>query len=300
MTSTTPISGARASGSVPAVDHRAVLVPLDGSAISEHALEPARWLAAHLGATVHTVIVGFVDDVRWYTSYVRSLRQRWPQVTPHFVAGLDVPRGIADTASDVDGLVCIGTHGRARTAAILGSTFVEVARALPEPLVAVGPRARVAPWDVRRVVACVDGTAGSEQGLPLAAGWARRLDATLDVVMVVDPLAPLSTYGERHRRGPLLDPTAYVTALRDSPTVAGLDVDAHVVFDPLGPDQGLADHLAAHPAALVVVASRLRTRFDRALHGSATARIVHACPVPVLVQPALTPAVPTERSQAWT
>jgi nucleotide-binding universal stress UspA family protein len=297
MTSTTPISEARASGNFAAVDHRAVLVPLDGSAVSEHALEPARWLAAHLGATVHTVIVGFVDDTRWYTGYVRSLRHRWPQVTPHFVPGLDVARGIADIADDIDGLVCMGTHGRARSAAVLGSTFVDAARTLTQPLVAIGPVAQVPPGQVRRVVACVDGTARSEQSLPLAAGWARRLDATLDVVAVVDPLAPLPTHAERHREGPLLDPTAYVTGLRRLPGLADMDVEAHVVFDPLGPDEGLVDHLAAHPAALVVVASRLRTRVDRALHGSATARIVHACPVPVLVQPTVPPAARTDWSK---
>lgn len=286
MTSTTPISGGRANGSFAAIDHRAVLVPLDGSTISEHALEPARWLAAHLGATMHTVIVGFVDDPRWYTAYIGSLRRRWPQLVPHFVPGLEVARGITDTAHDIDGLVCMGTHGRSRTAAVVGSTFVDVARTHTEPLVAIGPEAQVPQRDARRVVACVDGTGTSERILPLAAGWARRFDATLDIVAVVEPLASLSTHGERHRQGPLLDPTAYVTELGRLPQLAGIEVESHVVFDPLGPDEGLVDHLAAHPATLVATTSRLRTRFDRALHGSTAARIVHASPVPVLVQPA--------------
>jgi nucleotide-binding universal stress UspA family protein len=292
MTTTTPFPGARTSGTLVPVDHRTVLVPLDGSDLSEHALEPARWLAAHLGATVHTVVVGYVDDPRWYTRYTQSLRERSPQLVPHFVAGLDVASGIVDLAAQLpDCLVCIGTHGRSRSAALLGSTFVDVARSQPEPLVAIGPHADVPRCDARRVVACVDGTATSEQILPLAGGWARRLDATLDIVAVVEPLPPLPTHGERHGRGALTSPTAYVTELTRRPELVGLDVEAHVAFDPLGPEQGLVGHLAIHPATLVATTSRLRIHVDRALHGSTASRIIHASPVPVLVQAATWPAV---------
>ena len=291
MTTTTPLPGARTGGTLVPVDHRTVLVPLDGSRLSENALEPARWLAAHLGATVHTVVVGYVDDPRWYAEYSRSLRLRWPQVVPHFVGDLDVAGGIADLAGKLPGcLVCLGTHGRSRSAALLGSTFVGVARSRSEPLVAIGPHAGVPRHDTRRVVACVDGTATSEQILPLAGGWARRLDATLDIVAVVEPPAPLPTHGERRPGNPLTSPTAYVTELAHRPVLSGLEVEAHVALDPLGPEQGLMDHLATHPATLVATTSRLRLHLDRALHGSTASRIIHASPVPVLVQPAVLPA----------
>jgi nucleotide-binding universal stress UspA family protein len=98
MASTIPSFGARPGGTLASVAHRTVLVPLDGSVLSEHALQPARWLAVQLGATVHMVIVGFVDDARWYAEYVRSLRHRWPQLVPHFVGDLDVAGGIGDLA----------------------------------------------------------------------------------------------------------------------------------------------------------------------------------------------------------
>ena len=288
MTTTTPLLGARTGGTLVPVDYRTVLVPLDGSVLSEHALEPARWLAAHLGATMHTVIVGFVDDTRWYTQYTRTLRQRWPQVVPHFVGDLDVATGIVDLAGELPGcLVCIGTHGHSRSAALLGSTFVDVARSQPAPLIAIGPRGTVPERDAHRVVACVDGTGTSEQILPLAGGWARRLDATLDIVAVVEPLRPLRTHAERHRSSPLADPMAYVTELTRYPALAGLDVEAHLSFDPLGPEQGLGAHLVDHPATLVATTSRLRIHVDRALHGSTASRIIHASPVPVLVQPAV-------------
>jgi nucleotide-binding universal stress UspA family protein len=285
MTTITPLPGerGRTGGTLVPVDRHTVLVPLDGSRLSEHALEPARWLAAHLGATVHTVVVGYVDDPRWYVQYARSLRLRYPQVVPHFIGDLEVAKGITQLAARLPAcLVCLGTHGRSRTAALLGSTFLSVARAQAEPLIAIGPAAGVPRRDARRVVACVDGTATSEQILPLAGGWARRLDATLDIVTVVEPLPPLATRdGHQHHDG-----NAYVTELTRRPELAGLDLEAHVAFDPLGPEQGLIDHLADHPATLVATTSRLRTHLDRALHGSTASRIIHASPVPVLVQPA--------------
>jgi nucleotide-binding universal stress UspA family protein len=283
----TSVSGAPAGESIVAVDHHAVLVPLDGTRLSEHALEPARWLAANLGATVHTVIVGYVDDPSWYTRYVTSLRNRWPQVVPHFVGDLDVAGGIVDTARALPHcLVCMGTRGRSRTAALLGSKFTDVARSRAEPLIAIGPNAATPERDARRVVACVDGTPTSEQILPLAAGWARLLAAHLDIVAVVEPPPPLPTHSERHHRSPFVDPAAYVTELAHRPALVGVNVEAHLAVDPLGPEQGLADHLRDHPAALVATTSHLRAHHGRALHGSTAARIIRSCPVPVLVQPA--------------
>jgi nucleotide-binding universal stress UspA family protein len=296
MTPTTPIAGTRTGGIVIPTDHHAVLVPLDGSAVSEHAIQPARWLARRIGAEVHTVVVGYIDDSGWYDSYLTTMERKWPEIVPHFVGDLDVASSIVHTARRLPGcLVCMGTHGRARSAALLGSTLTDVARGLGGPLVAIGPKATVLRHDERRVVACVDGSPTSEQILPLGAEWAVRLGAELDVVVVLEPMASFPTHAERHRPESLLDPTAYVTALArraDLDGVAG--VSAHVAYDPLGPEQGLADHLRRRPAALVATTSHLRTRFDRALHGSTAARIIHAAPVPVLVQPVAEPTHPTD------
>jgi nucleotide-binding universal stress UspA family protein len=286
MTTITPIPGALAGGDL-SVDHGAVLVPLDGSELSERAVEPARWLAALLGTSVHTVVVAFVDDSGWYRDYIRSVIRRWPQVTPHYVDEPGATHGIVETARSLDHcLVCMGTHGRSRSAALLGSTFTDVARTDQRPIVAIGPRSSVPASSAHRIVACVDGTPMAEQILPVAAAWARRLGATIDIVAVVEPTPPLPNHRERHGAGLLVDPGAYLDELARRPELAGLDVETHVAFDALGPEEGLLDHLRNHPAMLVATTSRLRTHVDRALHGSTAARIIHSCPVPVLVQPA--------------
>jgi nucleotide-binding universal stress UspA family protein len=271
------------------VDHGAVLVPLDGSDLGERALRPAAWLADRLGAGLHTVTVGMAANSPWYRGYAASLRQRWPRIVPHCYDEHGLVHGIDQVARSLHNcLVCMGTHGRSRTAAVAGSNFVDVARSHVEPLVAIGPRAIAPDPDTpRRIVACVDGTPTSEQILPLAAAWARRLDTSLGIVAVVEPTPPLPNHGERHDDGPLIDPGSYLAHLVERPEFDGLPFDAYVVTDALGLDQGLIDHLQSHPAMLVAATSHLRTSIDRAVHGSAVAKLVHACPVPVLIQPAI-------------
>jgi nucleotide-binding universal stress UspA family protein len=272
--------------------HDTVLVPVDGSELSERALGPALWLAGRLGAEVHAITVTHGDDGGWHSRYERELGDRWPDVLAHHLARPTVVAGIEAMVEKLPGsLVCMATDGRARAAALVPSMFTSVARTCARPLVAVGPEATVPQDGVERLVACVDGTSASEQALRLAAGWARRLGAQLDLVAVATPPSPLHIPGDRRHPSWLTDPSAYLAELTGRDDLAGLHVGVHALFDPIGPAQALADHLYWDPATLVVVASHLRTHLDRALHGSTTARIVRACPVPVLVQPAFEPAV---------
>jgi nucleotide-binding universal stress UspA family protein len=300
MTPTTPAPaskpGASAGGDVVAAAHASVLVPLDGSALSERALEPARWLADRLGAQVHTVTVTYGDESGWYDQFAHDLRERWPQVVPHHAVRPTATVGISAVANDLPGaLVCMATHGRARTAAVLGSTFTSLARSHPAPLVAVGPDAAVLTRRADRIVVCVDGTPSSERALPLAASWALRLGTRLDLIAVTESKAPFA-HGEHRHPAWQDNPSAYLATLARHPELAGVEVRTDVLIDPLGPAQAISDLLFWHPAQLVVTASHLRTNVDRALHGSTTAQIIRSCPIPVLVQPAVQPESPPRSS----
>jgi nucleotide-binding universal stress UspA family protein len=76
-----------------------------------------------------------------------------------------------------------------------------------EPLIALGPAADNPGWSPRprgwpeplsvpRLVACVDGSATSEQILPLAAAWAAALDMSLTIITVIED-APEPTHPSR-------------------------------------------------------------------------------------------------------
>ena len=270
---------------------RTVLVPLDGSPLAERALLTAGWLARHLEAELHVVAADITrSELWWYQRYLDELVEERPEVTAHRSNDPDVARTVHDLAGQLGPtVVCLATHGRARGAGLLGSTFSAIAAAGTSPLVAVGARARpFGPGDVPdRIVACVDGTETSTAILPEAAAWARRLGMSLTVVTVVEP-APRPWVPHAHRQrafGPQGDPDECVRSLVGRPELAGLDVDGLVLWDPIGPDVALFEHLERRPATLLALTSHARTGVARVVLGSEAARIVHGSPLPVLVRP---------------
>jgi nucleotide-binding universal stress UspA family protein len=274
------------------LDCRTVLVPLDGSAGAERALPTAGWLARRLDAELHVLAaeVGR-SDAWWYDRYLDELRAAHPEVArAGGVPDSDVAHAVHQAARRVGPtVVCLATQGRGRTAALLGSTFSAVVSGHGEPLVAVGPLVRQAPTDTvgGRIVACVDGTPSSAGILPDAAAWARRLGMTLSIVTVAEPAPPAWVPRALRGRafGPLDDPDDHLRELAGRPELAGLAVDTQVLWDAVGPDVGIFDHLARRPATLLAVGAHPRAGLARVALGSEAARIVHGSPVPVLVRP---------------
>jgi nucleotide-binding universal stress UspA family protein len=258
----------------PAARYRAVLVPLDGSDEAERALGPAAWLADRFGADLHLIAAGIHRAERfWYENYLDGIADRHPRATPHLGNQVAVVPAIRELAGQLDPcLVCASTHGRSRSAAVLGSTFTALALAGRQPLVAIGPAAvpHLGP-DPRRIVACIDGTPPSEQVIPAAAAWARALGCSLSLLTVVAPGDAVSVL--------------YVQRLALHPALNDLAVDAVVLHSSAPAHRVLVDHLGQRPASVVAVTTHARTGVARALVGSEAARITHESPVPVLVQP---------------
>jgi nucleotide-binding universal stress UspA family protein len=89
----------------------------------------------------------------------------------------------------------------------------------------------------------------------------------------------------RRRFGPSGDAEAFLRSVTGALGAAGADVTTQVVWDPISPAEGIRSYLREHPASLVVVGSRARHGFARAVFGSVATGIVHASPSPVLVVP---------------
>lgn len=265
-----------------------IVVPVDGSPFAERALPVASWLAKEVGAPLHLVeVVARPGGAERAIHYLDGLARRYG------AAGWDATRGSHPAAAIVaaingdrrPGLACMATHGRDRSAALLGSVATAVLDRADRPVMMVGPNARPPCAADAPVVVAVDGSPEDRVVVAFAADWAAMLGRRL-VVATVSELATRSFEPGRPlhwRRGPN-DPEGYVAGLAAGVDRPGCAVDSLVVHDPVSVRGGLV-RLLDRTAALLVAGAHRRTRPLRAVVGSHAARIVHDIEVPALVVP---------------
>jgi nucleotide-binding universal stress UspA family protein len=271
---------------------RVLIVPLDGSELSARAASVAGLLSSRLDAVVHLVSVAATqDDADVCHRQFDEVADIVPGASRELVMSDgsalhadDVANAVIDSATRLGGVVCMASHGRGRSAAVLGSVATEIASRSERPLIMVGPAFQPETWTVDAPVdACVDGTAASESVIPAALEWARALSVSLSVVTVAEPIpAPLAGRQWQRMHGPDEDAESYIARLVERLRGDHVRVDGTVVYDPVSVPGGLVDHLAQHPASLVTVATRARTGVARLVLGSAAAGVLHRVPVPVL------------------
>lgn len=273
-----------------------VLVPLDGSALALEALPTAVALADRFGVPVEAVTVSNGDG--WFEQRHALAPLEAAGIPLRVLAGRNPAPAIVRHAEDpaLD-LICMATHGHGRiVGSVFGSVAESVMRHSARPLVAVGPGVGegrlgpdpVAPLAVPRLVACVDGSADSEQVLPIAAAWAGALGMELTILQVAEP-APQGTVpaGTRShpRRVPADQAREHVAALAADWTDSGPEVTGAVALDPVSPAAGVRAHLRDRPAGLLATSTHARAGARRLWSGSVAAAIVHDSTVPVLVVP---------------
>lgn len=269
------------------VDVRRIVVPLDGSPFAERALPVAGWLAATVGADVHLVEIASCDeDAEGAVRYLDSVARRHHAAVWDVFQRDDVGEAVAETVDrPPGGIACLATHGRDRSASLLGSVAASLLDRSSRPIVLVGPEARAVTAADAPVVVAVDGTTRDEALVPVALGWAAKLARPVEIVTVAEP-APAGYREEtapRRARGPA-EPERYVASLVARTEGSGVAVASRVVYDPISVRDGLVP-LLDRVAALVVLGSRHRLGVARMVLGSHAARVVHDAPVPALVVP---------------
>jgi nucleotide-binding universal stress UspA family protein len=265
-----------------------IVVPLDGSPFAERALPVAAAVAAGLGADIHLVEVvpwregeeGCEAAIRYLDSVSRRQRATGWDVVQHDDVGQALSEAVAGFP---DRMACIATHGRDRSAAVLGSVAASLLERSDRPAVLVGPGGRAVTAADAPVVVAVDGTGGDEVLVPVALGWAARLGRRLEIVTVAEP-APAGHGDDTAPRawGPA-EPETCVESLVGRAESAGVTVASRVVYDPVGVRDGLVP-LLDRTAALLVLGSGRGRGVPRVL-GSHAARVVHDAAVPALAVP---------------
>jgi nucleotide-binding universal stress UspA family protein len=286
MTASQPASSSASQPRVPdTVD--VLLVPIDGSDFSRAAVPTAARLAGRLGAEIH--LLSAVESVEELERRERELaRVDIPGHRVHRTVLVDRdPAGaIHEALRKVDSAVaCMATHGRARSAALLGSVAIEVVARGHDPLVLVCPYMEQ-PRRAAGVVACVDDSPASSSLVAIALGWADMLGEDCTVLTVAeDAPEPVSGGPIRRRFGPDGNAEGYLAALVEPFRDPGHPIDAVVRYDPVSVWGGLYRYLVDHPAVLVVTNTRSWTGIRRLVFGSVAATIVRHSPSPVLVVP---------------
>lgn len=257
-----------------------LIVPVDGSDASWRAADVAVALARRSDATVDVVEVVFDDhDV---ADAEARLTERLEQ---HDTAGVEVTsyvRVADESVAQVIGneverhpevTVVLASHGRGRSAALLGSVTEELLERTFGPVLVVGPHVTHGGLD-GPIIATVDGSHASESVLPLAAAWGIELGSEPWVVEVADPDGGVAND---------VNESAYPARLaRRLAKDSGHPVQYEVLHGGRVHDE-VADFARSIDAALIVASTRGRTGVSRFVIGSTAAAIVRHAPCPVLL-----------------
>jgi nucleotide-binding universal stress UspA family protein len=265
-----------------------ILVPLDGSSEAERAMQPALELVRRTGAPLRVLSRVLSDDKEMLAEYLAGVADRCSGVTDVETQVVDresIPDAIAEGVGP-ETLVCMSSHGRGGLArAVMGSIAEAFLRMHDRPTLVVGPHVAEDTAFDGRIVACVDGSAESEQTLEPAKRWSATLGLPLWLVEVCEPT------GAEAQRGDALESVSAGRIAQRLGEVQGWDVlyDWH-------PADALIDLAASSvvPTALLALATHGRTGWDRLRLGSVTSATVQGATVPVLVVPAATAIVPPE------
>jgi nucleotide-binding universal stress UspA family protein len=257
-----------------------LIVPVDGSDASWRAADAAVMLARRSDATVEIIEVVF--DQHDLPDAEARLAERLEQ---HDTAGVTVSTDVHIAAESVaqaignvveqhpEVTVVLASHGRGRSAALLGSVTEELLERIFGPVLVVGPHVASSEFD-GPIIATIDGSDASESVLPLAAAWGIELGVAPWIVEVADPDVGVSAdvsesaYPARLAR----------TLARDS----GHPVHFEVLHGDHVHDE-IADFASTLNASLIVASTRGRTGMSRFIIGSTAAAIVRHAPCPVLL-----------------
>jgi nucleotide-binding universal stress UspA family protein len=291
--------------------YRMILVPLDGSAFSEHALPLALAVARRAGAGLHLVRVwplrqgvhfdgvylsppeGEEEVICRCLSYLdavmarlRDLPGEAVEITAEMMFGKPGSTLCDLTESSRFDLVVMTTHARSRLGRFfLGSVSDKMIRQSHLPLLLVRPEGEElnqAP-DLSRVIVPLDGSPLAEKILEPAIELARLIPGCeIDLVRAVPATGP-------DEESDVADSETFRNAQKDLEAVAdrlaagGLKVQTHLVFEDR-PEEAILNEATDRQAGLIAMETHGESGLSRLLHGSVLDKVLRSSHVPILVQ----------------
>jgi nucleotide-binding universal stress UspA family protein len=288
-----------------------ILIPIDGSPVSEHAARLALHFAHQLGADALVVYVMYTpaeDGVPAQTPYGKhsqELLEPWPGIGRELGVkletkliqgeGLVVADAIIRTAINQScDLIAMGTQGReGLERLLLGSVAERVVRRSSVPVLLVRQSVgEVLPSDgFQHILVPVDGSAASNKAIWTANEIAVRLNAELDFLHVVpdipmmsDPsgLSPAVYNYEEWARALQLEGERVIANAKAAATAPKVRA-ASVLASGQRIAQVITEAARTRQADLIVMGTHGRGGFDRLLLGSVAEGVAHHASVPVML-----------------
>jgi nucleotide-binding universal stress UspA family protein len=283
-----------------------ILVPLDGSELSETVLPWVRLLAATLKPAPSFLLVRsyeppsnvyLLPELSIPTSHALSDEYLGETILEYLdsvkekLEGLELDSKmlIGDSASEIleqsqnSDLVLMASHGRGGLGKwLLGSVATKVARGIQVPLMVVGskvpaPRKNI---HVRSILCPVDGSEASERAFELAGKLASALDSKLHVYRGVSQVELRDALALKTNQEGVAIAMDWVENLaRSAP--ADVEVEFKVV-ETYG-RTGIDNYADAIEADLICLGSHGKGGFERWMLGSETEKILQTAKCPVVV-----------------
>lgn len=293
-----------------------VLVPLDGSELSERALRFALTLvppghSIRLLAVLEPVdqLLGFLPGARLIEDVQRSMSQETQSyiqttagrlrstsdgaVTTLLLNGEPSEEILAAATDPAISLIVMSSAGRGAFGRInFGSVADRIARTSTIPVVIVRDEAGD-PFErakINRIVVPLDGSMRAQKALPVAVGLAKQLAIPVLLVTVKDPASLMLAYGASLNSAAYEQIAAEITreasARLEEPALrlmkAGISVDRVVVTGPTA--QAISS--VCDDSDLIVMTSHGRSGMARWMIGSVAEKLVREAPTPVMLVPA--------------
>jgi nucleotide-binding universal stress UspA family protein len=259
-----------------------LIVPVDGSDTSWKAFDVALSLARRTSSPVRVVEVVFSPSDQ--PSALVRLEEGIADVDASDVEiEVEVLLSAETVASAIDSAVTespgstivMSSHGRGRSAALIGSVAEDILHRTFGPIMVVGPD--VVPDDFTGpIIVAVDGSAESEAALPLAAAWGIELGTEPWILHVIEP-------GAHPAAGADVIDTGYAAGLART---LSKQSDHPVQFEELhdgNPAMSVPEFAERANASLIVASSHGRSGLSRLAFGSVTSGFVRHATCPVLV-----------------
>jgi nucleotide-binding universal stress UspA family protein len=278
-----------------------ILVPLDGSPLSERAIEPAMLIGRRSNSEIVFARAPIVDlalvavpdqhSAQLHTDTYNYLSEiQLTYASPYLKFHTQLLRGdpataIVNTAIEENAdLIVMSTHGYSGlTRLMLGSVTEKVLRAAPCPVLAIRSA-----QPIKRIMIPLDGSPLAERAIAPGLEIADRLGGKVTLLRAVDrmPVAIDLDQTERglsHRaQNDLIDKAIDYLAERIKDThYEDLNIKSTVRTG--GAAENILDFVEANDTDLIVMATHGRSGLSRLVYGSVAMKVLHHAPCSLMI-----------------